>query len=229
FATRDRSLGREGISAFIVPTDTPGVAFHPYHDKLGFRSYSTGEVALDEAPGPASALLGEEGQGFRIAMSAVEGGRLGAGVRAVALPLGCLEACKEYANTGVIFEQPISRFQLVQSKITDMVAGAKTARLLVYELADELQAGRRARQLACLTKMHATDVAQRSADDAVQIHGAYRTSAEFAGSRPDRDAKVLQIVEGSNDLHRAVIAEIELGLRSTGEAAWNQQAVDART
>jgi len=219
FATRDRSLGRQGISAFIVPTDTPGLEFNPYKNKLAFRAYSTGEVALSDVRVPGDALLGAEGQGFRVAMSAVERGRLGVALRGVGLTLGCLEACKEYANERVVFDQPISKFQLVQSKITDMVVGAETARLLVYKLAAELEAGRRARQLACMTKMYATDVAQRSANDAVQIHGAYGTSPEYAVSRHYRDAKALQIVEGSNDLHRALVAEIELGLRSTGEAA----------
>jgi alkylation response protein AidB-like acyl-CoA dehydrogenase len=219
FASRDRSLGRAGISAFIVPTDTPGVEFNPYKDKLGFRAFSTGEVALVDARVPEDALLGEEGEGFRVAMSAVERGRLGVALRGVGVTLGCLEACKEYANERIVFEQPISKFQIVQSKITDMVVGAETSRLLVLQLADELAAGRRARQLACMAKMYATDVAQRSANDAVQIHGAYGTSPEYAVSRHYRDAKVLQIVEGSNDLHRALVAEIELGLRSTGEAS----------
>ena len=216
FASSDRSLGRQGISAFIVPTDAPGVEFHPYKNKLGFRVFSTGEVALADVRVPAGALLGEEGQGFRVAMSAVERGRLGVALRGVGVTLGCLEACKEYANERIVFDQPISKFQIVQSKITEMVVGAETSRLLVYQLADELEAGRRARQLACMAKMYATDVAQRSANDAVQIHGAYGTSPEYAVSRHYRDAKVLQIVEGSNDLHRALVAEIELGLRSAG-------------
>lgn len=217
FATHDRARGREAISAFVVPTDSDGLTYTPYKNKLGFRPYGTGEVSLSDVRVSGDSLLGEEGQGFRVAMSAVERGRLGVALRGLGLTLSCLEASKAYAADRIIFDQPISRFQLVQSKITDMVIGAETSRSLIYQLATELESGRRARQLACMAKMHSTDVAQRSATDAVQIHGAYGTSPEYVVSRNYRDAKVLQIVEGSNDLHRAVIAEIELGLRSSGE------------
>ena len=216
FATRDRSLRHAGISAFLIPKDTPGLGWSPYKDKLGFKTMSAGDVSLQDVRVPRSALLGEEGEGFRVAMSAVEQGRLGVATRAVGVTYACLEACKSYAADRVIFDGPISKLQLVQSKITDMVVGAETSRALINQCAAAMQAGERARQLTCMAKMYASDVAQRSANDAVQIHGAYGTSADYPVSRHYRDAKILQIVEGSNDLHRALIAEMELGLRSAG-------------
>jgi alkylation response protein AidB-like acyl-CoA dehydrogenase len=219
FATRDRGLGRSGISAFIVPRETDGVHVQPYPHKLGFRPLATGDLVLDNVRLGPESLLGEEGDGFRVAMTAVERGRLGVAARAVGVIHSCLEDSMSYANNRVAFGDAISHFQIVQSKITDMVVGLETARLLVLECADALERGLRARSLTSMAKMYATDVAAKAANDAVQIHGAYGTSGEYRVSRLYRDAKVLQIVEGSNDLHRALIAEMALGIRSSGEPA----------
>jgi alkylation response protein AidB-like acyl-CoA dehydrogenase len=213
FATVDRSLGRNGVSAFILPRDTPGMAFRPYHDKLGFRPLTTGELTFDDVRLPEDALLGEEGRGFAVAMTAVERGRLGVAARAVGLAQAALDDSLSYANERQAFQRTISNYQIVQSKITDMVIGIETARLLVYEAADALQRGERARRLTSMAKMYASDVAFRTAADAIQIHGAYGVSPEFRVGRLLRDAKVLQIVEGSNDIHRGLIAEMSLGLR----------------
>jgi len=213
FATRDRSLGHKGITAFVVPRDTPGLGLHPYQDKLGFRPLSTGELVLDEVRLPADALLGEEGDGFAVAMTAVERGRLGVASRAVGVAQACLDDTVAYATERVVFGHPVSEFQIVQSKITDMEVGVHTARLLVEDAARALQRGERARKLTAMAKMYASDVAFRSAADAFQVHGAYGVSPEYRIGRLYRDAKVLQIVEGSNDLHRAVIGEMAVGLR----------------
>ena len=217
FASRDRSLGRRGVTAFVIPRDTPGLGLHPYKNKLGFRPICTGELVLEDVRLGTEALLGEEGEGFRVAMTAVERGRLGVAARAVGVAQACLEDSVAYAKERIAFGHPISEFQIVQSKITDMVVGVSAARALTREAAVALQEGRRARQLTSVAKMHASDVAARSAADAVQIHGAAGVSPDYRVGRMYRDAKVLQIVEGSNDLHRALIGEIELGLRSSGE------------
>lgn len=214
FASFDRSLRHNGVSAFIVPCDTPGLSLHPYKDKLGFRPICTGEVVLDEVRLPAEALLGTEGGGFEVAMTAVERGRLGVAARAVGVAQACLEDSVAFAREREAFAQKIAKFQIVQSKITDMSVGVTTSRLLVHQCARALQGGHRARRLTSMAKMYASDVAARSAADAVQIHGAAGVSPELRVGRMYRDAKVLQIVEGSNDLHRALIGEIELGLRS---------------
>lgn len=217
FASFDRSQRHRGITAFIVPRDTPGLKLLPYKNKLGFRPICTGEVVFDELRLGPEALLGEEGEGFAVAMTAVERGRLGVAARAVGVAQACLEDTIAYAQERIAFGQTIARFQIVQSKITDMAVGARTARLLVHECAQAMQEGKRARELASMAKMYASDVAARSAADAVQVHGAAGVSPEYRVGRMYRDAKVLQIVEGSNDLHRALIGEIELGLRGDGE------------
>jgi alkylation response protein AidB-like acyl-CoA dehydrogenase len=216
FASHDRSLGRKGVSAFIIPMDTPGVSTHPYRNKLGFRPICTGDLILDGVRLGPDALLGTEGDGFRVAMTAVEKGRLSVAARAVGLTQACLTDSIAYANSREAFGTTIDRFQIVQSKITDMAVGVRTARLLVEDAARELDQGLRARASTSMAKMYASDVALRSASDAVQIHGAAGVSPEYRVGRFFRDAKVLQIVEGSNDLHRALIAEMELGLRSRG-------------
>jgi alkylation response protein AidB-like acyl-CoA dehydrogenase len=213
FATSDRSLRHRGITAFIIPTDTPGLGLFPYKDKHGFRPICTGEVILDEVRVPADALLGEEGMGFAVAMTAVERGRLGVAARSVGVAQACLDESRKYAVDRSAFGHPIADFQIVQSKVTDMEVGVETARLLVRRAAEALDRGERARKLTSMAKMYASDVAFRSAADAFQIHGAYGVSPEYPIGRYLRDAKVLQIVEGSNDLHRAMIGEMSLGLR----------------
>ena len=216
FATSDRALRHRGVTAFIVPRDTPGLGLHPYKDKLGFRPISTGEVVLDEVRVGADAVLGEEGGGFAVAMTAVERGRLGVAARSLGVIDACLVDSVSFAQERQAFGQPIGEFQIVQSKICDMSVGLTTARLLVRSCAEAMQRGERARKLTSMAKMYASDVAQRSATDALQIHGASGVSPEYRVGRMYRDAKVLQIVEGSNDLHRALIGEFELGIRQDG-------------
>lgn len=217
FATVDRSMRHRGISAFIIPRDTPGMTFHPYKDKLGFRPITTGEISLQDVRVGPEALLGNEGDGFKAAMTAVERGRLGVAARSVGVAQACLDDTVAYARDREVFGRNIADFQIVQSKVTDMVVGAETARLLVRETAQAMDEGRRARQLTSMAKMYASDIAQRSAADAMQVFGAAGVSPEYRVGRFYRDSKILQIVEGSNDVHRALIGEMELGLRSNGE------------
>ncbi len=215
FATSDRSLKHAGVTAFIVPRDAPGLSVSPYKNKLGFRPLCSGDLVLDNVRVGPEALLGEEGAGFRVAMNAVERGRLAVASRALGLAEACLEESRSFAQTRVAFGQEISNFQIVQSKVTDMAVGVETARLLVRAAAEALDRGERARRATAMAKMYASDVAFRSATDAVQIHGASGVSSEFVVGRLLRDAKVLQIVEGSNDLLRALLGEMELGLRKS--------------
>lgn len=224
FATVDRSLRHQGVAAFIIPRDTPGMTFHPYKDKLGFRPITTGEISLEDVRVGPEALLGNEGDGFRAAMTAVERGRLGVAARSVGVAQACLDDTVAYAREREVFGRDIAEFQIVQSKVTDMVVGTQTARLLVRETAQAMDEGRRARQLTSMAKMYASDIAQRSATDAMQVFGAAGVSPEHRVGRFYRDSKILQIVEGSNDVHRALIGEMELGLRSNGEKKTSQQA-----
>jgi alkylation response protein AidB-like acyl-CoA dehydrogenase len=210
---QDEQSGRKRICAFIVDADLPGVSTHPLKNKYGFRPLSTGELVLENVRLPADALLGEEGQGFEIAMNSVENGRLGVAARAVGLSQACCDVAIEYAKERRVFKQPIGKFQLVQEMISDMVCGTEGARFLTLKLAHMKDKGERARGAASMAKMTASDVALKSATDAFQIHGAYGVSDEYPVARYLRDAKVFQIVEGNNQLHKALVAESVLGLR----------------
>lgn len=209
----DEATGRKRICAFIVDRDSPGLSVHPLKNKYGFRPLSTGELVLDDVRVPAEALLGEEGQGFEIAMNAVESGRLGVASRAVGLAQACCDVAVAYAKERVVFRRPIGKLQLVQEKISDMVCGTEAARLLTYRLAYLKDEGLRARDAASMAKMTASDVALKAATDAFQIHGAYGVSDEYPVARYLRDAKVFQIVEGNNELHKTLVAEAHLGMR----------------
>ena len=213
FATRDSSLRHGGITAFVVPRDTPGLSVHPFKNKLGFRPICTGEVVLDDVRVGADALLGEEGGGWPVAMVAVERGRLAVAARAVGLATSCLDASVRYAKERVVFGNSIGDYQMIQKKLADMAVEVRAARLLVRECALQLDAGKRARMDTSMAKMYASDVAQRAATEAVQIHGAYGAAEEYLVGRAYRDAKIFQIVEGANDIHRVLIAETLLGKR----------------
>ena len=187
----------------------------PYKNKLGFRPLSSGDVFLEDCRVPAGNRVGAEGQGLKVAMCAVENGRLGVAARALGLAQASYDASVKYARERIVFDQPIGRFQLVQSMLTDMAAGLEGARAATYRLAwmkDQKLPGTRAQ--ASLAKMMASDAALMAATHAVQIHGAYGCLGESPVSRYFRDAKIFQIVEGQNQLHRSVVAEYALGYRS---------------
>jgi alkylation response protein AidB-like acyl-CoA dehydrogenase len=209
----DERTGRKRICAFIVDKDLPGVSVHPLKNKYGFRPLETGELVLDNVRVPRAALVGEEGQGFEIAMNSVESGRLGVAARAVGLAQACCDVSVNYAKERRVFRQPIGKFQLVQEMISDMVCGTEAARLLTYRLAYLKDHGQRARDAASMAKMVASDNALEAATNAFQIHGAYGVSDEYPVARYLRDAKIFQIVEGNNQLHKALVAEAHLGMR----------------
>lgn len=214
FATVDPALGRAGITAFIVPANAPGVAKTPFKDKLGFRPICTGELAFDEVRLGPEALLGHEREGFRVAMAAVETGRLSVAARAVGIAQACLEQSISYAKERVVFGQPVASFQMTRAKIADMATEIQAARLLVQACAERLDSGERARTESSMAKMFASDVAQRVATEAVQIHGANGVSGDYPVARLYRDAKVFQIVEGTNEIHRGIIADALIGDRA---------------
>lgn len=213
FASRDRSQRHGGVTAFIVPADNPGVSVRPFRNKLGFRPICTGELILDDVELGPEHLLGEEGRGFAVAMTAVERGRLAVASRAVGMAQACLDDSVFYARERIVFGQPIGEYQMIKKKIADMAVEIDAARLLVRRCAEMMDAGARARRETSMAKMYAADVAQRAATEAVQIHGAYGVSEESRVSRMYRDAKVFQLVEGTNEIHRMLIADYELGYR----------------
>ncbi|WP_134143484.1 acyl-CoA dehydrogenase family protein [Paraburkholderia sp. BL6665CI2N2] len=213
FATLDPALGRKGITAFLLEPDWPGIERNMFKNKVGFRPMETGELVLQDVRVPVANRLGAEGEGFRIAMSSVENGRLGVAARAVGMIKACLDMSIDYAQTRTTFGEPLGRRQLVQSKITDMKVAYETARLLVMQTAYKKDQGDRARLDASMAKMYASDALMRVAEDAMQIHGAYGCSDEYEIGRYWRDAKFMQTIEGANEIHRTLIAEYLLGYR----------------
>ena len=214
FAQADKSRGHKGINAFIVEKDSPGLSVHPFDDLLGKRYFKTGELALEDVRVPKENLVGREYEGYKVLMAGTEIGRLSCAARCVGQTRATLDASIEYAKQRMAFGQPIGKYQLIQSKITDMMVGLEGARLMVYKLAWLKDNGvERAQREASMAKMYATDVLMRAATEAVQIHGAYGCSSEYDVSRYFRDAKLCQIMDGTNEIHRVIIAEHGLGYR----------------
>ena len=209
----DETTGRKRICAFIVDADLAGVSVHPVSNKFGFRPIKTGELVFEDVRVPRDALVGEEGRGFTVAMNAVENGRLGVASRATGLAQAAVDAMVGYARERVVFRSPLAGFQMVQQMIADAATTTDAARLLVLRLADLKDRGLRARAEASMAKQFASDAAMSAALAAFQIHGAYGVSEDYPVGRYLRDAKVFQIVEGNNQLHRALIAEGLTGIR----------------
>ena len=213
FATIERG-SKDAICAFIVPADTPGLSHRVFKNKVGIRASSTGELHFEDVRVPRENLVGEEGKGLRVALSAVENGRLAVSARAVGLAQACLDESVRYARERVVFGQAIGEYQLIKAKIAEMAVDVETARLLVWRLAWLRDRGvRRARREAALAKLHSTEIALKAAIEACQIFGAYSCSEEIPVGRFFRDAKFLQIVEGTNELQRLLIADYALGYR----------------
>lgn len=213
FAKTDPEAGHRGISCFIVERTFPGVSTRGFKEKLGIRAGNTGEVILEEVRVPAENRLGEEGEGFKIAMSALDNGRFTVAAGAVGLTEACIEASVKYAKERETFGKPIGRHQLVQQMIAKMVAGYEAARLLVYRVGWMKNQGMRNTREVSLAKWFACDVAFQAAVDAVQIHGANGYSHEFPVERYLRNAKAPVIYEGTREIHQIMQGEYALGYR----------------
>lgn len=213
FGTLDPALRHKGICAFVVEPEWPGVRAMPFKHKVGFRPMETGEIVFEDVFVPAENLVGKEGEGFRVAMCAVENGRMGVAARCCGMLRACLEESLAYIPTRETFGVPIGQRQLIQSKITDMVVWHETATLLLLKLASLKEKGERARVEASMAKMYASDMLMRAAEHAMQIHGAYACSDDYPVGRYWRDAKFMQVIEGTSEIHRWLIAEYALGYR----------------
>lgn len=213
FASLDRSLKHNGLCAFVVERGMPGFSTSSIHGKMGIRAGNTGSLSFQDVRVPRANLVGEEGEGFKIAMSALDNGRLSVAGGAVGLTQACLDASLKYAAARHTFGQPIGKYQLVQQMIAKMVLGVESARLLTYRAAWMKNRGLRCTRETSLAKWHACDVAMQSAMDAVQVHGAYGYSNEFPVERFMRNAKALVIYEGTAQIHTMVQGEYALGYR----------------
>jgi alkylation response protein AidB-like acyl-CoA dehydrogenase len=203
---RSGGPGPGGISAFLVPAGTPGLSFGKKEEKMGLRASPTVEMVLEGARIPAANRIGEEGLGFRVAMSALDSGRITIGATSVGLGQSAMEAATAYACERQQFEQAIINFQGVAFMLADMATRVTAARLLVHEAARLKDAGRAFSAMAAMAKLVATDNAMAVTTDAVQVFGGYGYTREYPVERMMRDAKVMQIVEGTNQVQRVVVA-----------------------
>lgn len=208
FATVDRSLGKEGVTAFLVDRDTPGLETRPIHNKLSAWASDTGEVFLSDVRVPASRVLGGVGGGWKVLLASVGSGRIHVAARSVGIAQGCLELSTEYARSRIAFGRPIGRFQHVQAMLAEMAVATESARLLVWRAAAELDEDPAAGPYyPSLAKWQASRTAMRAATDAVQIHGAYGLSDEYHVARHFRDAKMQEIVDGTSEIQQTIIAQ----------------------
>ncbi len=205
-AMTDKSRGTRGISAFIVEKGTPGFTFGKKEHKMGIRSSITMELIFQDARIPKENLLGKEGDGFKIAMTTLDGGRIGVAAQALGIAQAALDHAVKYAKERVQFGKPIAANQAVQFMLADMAAKVEAARLLTYRAAYVKDKGLPYSKEAAMAKMYASDAAMTVTTDAVQIFGGYGYSREYPVERLMRNAKITQIYEGTNQVQRMVVA-----------------------
>jgi alkylation response protein AidB-like acyl-CoA dehydrogenase len=194
------------LSAFIVEKPTPGLRIGKLEKKLGIRCSSTAEFVFEDCVVPKEALLGERGRGMRVALTTLDGGRIGIAAQALGIAQACLYEAAKYAKTRVQFNQPIGQFQAIQNKLADVAVGVDAARLLVYRAAWLKDSGRDYGQAAAMAKLFASEAASKAANHAVQVFGGYGYVNDYPVERFLRDAKITELYEGTSEIHRLVIA-----------------------
>lgn len=206
FTMNDRAAGHKGITAFILPMKTPGVRCGTPDDKLGIRGSKSSQIYLDDVRLPADALLGEVGGGFKVAMSTLDGGRIGIAAQAVGIARAALDDSLAYAKDRKTFGKPIAQHQAIQFKLADMATEIDAARLLTLRAAWLKDAKQPFGKEAAMAKLYASDIANRAAREAIQIFGGNGYVTEFPVERHFRDAKITEIYEGTSEIQRLVIA-----------------------
>jgi butyryl-CoA dehydrogenase len=206
FARTDKQAKKHhGISVFIVEKGTPGFSFGKKEEKMGIRSSPTYELVFENCRIPKENLLGEKGQGFKVAMQTLDGGRIGVAAQALGIAQGAFDAAVAYAKERKQFDQPIAGFQAVQFMLADMATEIESARLLVYQAAYRASAGLSYAKESAMAKLFASEVAMNVTTKSVQIHGGYGYTREFPVERMMRDAKITEIYEGTSEIQRIVI------------------------
>jgi alkylation response protein AidB-like acyl-CoA dehydrogenase len=205
FASKDRSLGSKGLSAFIVEKGTPGFNFGPKLKKMGIRSSATYELIFEDCKIPKENLLGNEGEGFKLAMRTLDGGRIGIASQALGIAQGAYEASVKYSKERVQFGKPISILQNTQFTLADMATQIEAARLLVYQAAYLASSHKPCGKQAAMAKLFAAETAMWVTTKAVQIFGGYGYCREYPVERMMRDAKITEIYEGTSEIQRLVI------------------------
>jgi len=205
FAVTDKAAGKKGISCFLAPTDTPGYIVARLEEKLGQHASDTAQILFENCRIPAENLLGQEGEGYKIALSNLEAGRIAIGAQSVGLARAAFEAAVNYAKEREAFGAPIAQHQAVLFRLADMATRLEAARQLTWHAASLRDAGQPCLKEASMAKLFASETAERICSDAIQIHGGYGYCADFPVERFYRDVRVTQIYEGASDIQRLVI------------------------
>ena len=214
FAQTDPDLGHRGLAAFLVPTDAPGFSAQPIHGKMGLHGSDTASLGLDDVEVPHEALLGEVGDGFKIAMSALDSGRYSVAAGCVGICRGSLEHSVAYAKEREQFGRPIAAFQLVQAMIADMRVQTDAARLLVFRAGHVKDRGRPSTTETSIAKLYATEAAQSCAHLAIQVHGGSGYVDDHPVERFYRDARVTTLYEGTSQIQKLIIGRAETGVNA---------------
>jgi len=205
--TRPNSAGQHhGVSAFIVDKETPGIVLGKIEHKLGIRASSTSQIIFEDCRVPIENRLGQEGDGFKIAMQTLDGGRIGIGTQAVGIAQAALEEAVRYSKEREAFNQLISNFQGIQFMIADMATRIEAARLLVWQAARMKDKKMRFTKQSAMAKLFASETAMWVTTKAIQIHGGYGYTTDYPAERHFRDAKITEIYEGTSEVQRIVIA-----------------------
>ena len=211
FAVTDKAAGKKGISAFVVDTSTPGFVVARIEEKLGQRASDTAQIMFDNCRVPAANLLGREGEGYRIALSNLEAGRIGIAAQAVGMARAALEAALAFARERIAFGKAIAEHQAINFRLADMATEIEAARQLVWHAAALRDAGEPCLKEASMAKLFASEMAERVCSAAIQIHGGYGYVADFPVERIYRDVRVCQIYEGTSEIQRLVIGRALAG------------------
>jgi len=204
-AVTDKAAGKKGISAFLVPTNTPGYTVARVEDKLGQHASDTAQIVFENCRVPVANRLGDEGQGLKIALSGLEGGRIGIASQAVGMARAAFDAALAYSKDRTSFGQPIFQHQAVQFKLADMATQIEAARQLIHHAAALKDAGRPCLKEAAMAKLFASEMAERVCSDAIQVFGGYGYVSDFPVERIYRDVRVCQIYEGTSEVQKILI------------------------
>ncbi len=216
FAQADPSKGHKGVTAFVLERERDGYGSQAIHGKLGLRSSDSSELILENVRVPDSARLGEIGEGFKIAMTSLDGGRYSVAAGAVGVAQACIDASVAYSTQRQAFGKPIAGHQLVAELIADMIVETEAARLLVWRAGQLKDRGAPSTRETSIAKLYASEAAQRAADGAIQIHGGYGFSDEFPVERYWRDARVNRLYEGTTQIQKLIIARFATGIDAIG-------------
>ncbi|HYH59565.1 MAG TPA: acyl-CoA dehydrogenase family protein [Thermoleophilaceae bacterium] len=214
FAQTDPELKHKGLACFLVPTDSPGFSSSEIHGKLGLRASDTAELALDGIEVPDEAMLGGIGDGFKVAMTALDSGRYSVAAGCVGISQGCVNASVEYAKQRTQFDRPIAAFQLVQEMISDMIVSTEASRLLVWRAGWLKDTGQPNTKETSIAKLHATEAAVANANLAIQVHGGSGYVDDYPVERYLRDARVATLYEGTTQIQKLIIGRQATGVNA---------------